>query len=302
MAAEGSRSLVSLVLPVFNEEQVIAPLFESLDTAVQKLPDYDWELILVDDGSLDDTVALIKEHRGRFSAPVVLMRLSRNFGHQPALVAGMERARGDAVVFLDADLQDPPELLSAFLEKFEAGYDVVYGVRANRNEGWIKRLAYKLFYRLYRRLSNVHIALDSGDFGLISRRVARLMAQMPERDIFLRGLRSWVGFRQIGVAYDRPGRVHGETKYTITKLVKLASSAFFGYSHVPLRFATVLGTGTMVVAILYFVFIVIRKLTGAQQPPGWASLMGVVLFVGGVQLISIGILGEYVGRPPPGAE
>jgi dolichol-phosphate mannosyltransferase len=296
MSTQQTRTTVSLVVPVFNEAQIIGTLFESLQDAIRALPQYDWELILVDDGSTDDTASRIKAQRHRFSAPIVLVRLSRNFGHQPALAAGLSRARGDAIVCLDADLQDPPELLPAFLEKFEAGYDVVYGVRAKRSEAWPKVLAYKLFYRLYQRLSNVQIALDAGDFGLITRRVARLISEMPERDLLLRGLRGWVGFRQIGVPYDRGRRAQGETKYTLAKLTKLAASAFFGYSQVPLRVATALGVGTVALSILYLLFILIRKLTGTQQPAGWASLMGVVLLVSGVQLVTIGILGEYVGR------
>lgn len=291
-----SPPLVSLVVPFLNEEAVIPHLFTILAETLPGLGPYRWELVLVDDGSTDGSLGRIRAGAAFFPGDVRVVRLSRNFGHQAALMAGLQQAWGEALICLDADLQDPPALFAEFLRHYATGSDVVYAVRRTREASGWKRLAYWAFYRLFQSVSEVRIPLDAGDFGLISRRVATLVCAMPERDVLVRGLRSWVGFRQTGVPYDRPGRAAGETKYGLIRLLRLAASAFFGYSALPLRFATGLGLGSAAFAGIYGGYALLTKLRGGGNPAGWTSLAIIVLFLGGVQLISVGILGEYIGR------
>jgi polyisoprenyl-phosphate glycosyltransferase len=286
----------SIVIPLFNETAVLGRLVDSLGTAIALEPAYVWEVVLVDDGSSDDTVAQVHICHQRVGAPVRLIRFSRNFGHQAALAAGIGAAKGDAVICMDADLQDPPELIREFLRKFEEGYDVVYAIRDRREGSMLKKLAYSLFYRLFRRVAEISIPLDAGDFGLMSKRAASIISAMPERDVFLRGLRSWVGFRQIGIPYARPSRTAGKTKYSFGKLMKLAGSAFFGFSFLPLRVATSLGIVTVFCALVYMAFALVSVFFYDAAPRGWASVIGVITLFGGAQLICIGILGEYIGR------
>jgi dolichol-phosphate mannosyltransferase len=291
-----SVNTASIVIPLFNESAVIERLSQALGEAVAAEPAYNWEVVLVDDGSSDGTVAQVRAHHGLAGVRVRLIRFSRNFGHQAALTAGLGAARGDAVICMDADLQDPPELIRDFLRKFEEGYEIVYAVRERREGGLLKKSAYRLFYRLFRRVAEVPIPLDAGDFGLMSKRAAAIIASIPERDIFLRGLRSWIGFRQIGIPYSRPSRAAGETKYSFGKLVKLAASAFFGFSFLPLRVATSLGFVSVLLSLVYCLFALVSALVYNSTPRGWASVVGVVTLLGGAQLICIGILGEYIGR------
>jgi dolichol-phosphate mannosyltransferase len=288
--------LASVVIPVYNEEASIELLLQRLAAVISTLPAYRWELILVDDGSSDQTVARIETHAGLFPGTLRQVQLSRNFGQQPALLAGLDQSEGDFVIVIDADLQDPPELFSSLIEKHNEGYDVVYAVRRTRKEGLLKRWAYSGFYRFMDMMTDIPIPLDSGDFGLISRRVAKLLVTYPDKDLFLRGLRSWAGFRQFGLQYDRPKRAAGETKYTLSKLLKLAGSGIFGYSSLPLRVSTFLGVVSISLCIVYGVYALVSKLIYDDNPAGWTSLVLVVLFLGGVQLVSVGILGEYVAR------
>jgi len=296
MANPLSGSKISIVVPVFNEAAMITLLLERLAATARQLDRYTWELVLVDDGSTDDSAQRILDQAGLFPGKLLLRRFSRNFGHQAALMAGLEKASGDAIIFIDADLQDPPDLFTTFLDHFEKGYDVVYGVRKRRQAGFVMNLAYKLFYLLFQKMADVAIPLDAGDFGLISRRAAQVIRQMPERDLLLRGLRSWVGFKQIGIPYDRPERHAGESKYTLRKLMRLASSAFFGYSSLPLRVATACGFGSVLLALFYGGYALYGKLVLDSNPPGWTSLVMVILLLSGAQLISVGILGEYIAR------
>jgi glycosyltransferase involved in cell wall biosynthesis len=291
-----STEFASIVIPLFNESAVIRNLTEALRTALVSEPGYSWEIVFIDDGSTDGTMNDVRECCGRLPATVRVIRLSRNFGHQPALMAGISAARGNAVICMDADLQDPPSLISPFLRHYEQAYDVVYAVRMRRDSTLLKKAAYHLFYRLLRRVSDVPIPLDAGDFGLLSRRAAAMLLAMPERDLFLRGLRSWIGFRQVGIPYSRPDRFAGETKYSYRKLLKLAASAFFGFSLLPLRIATSLGLTAVFVSVCYALFAVVAALLQWSIPRGWASVIVVISFIGGAQLVSIGILGEYIGR------
>jgi polyisoprenyl-phosphate glycosyltransferase len=291
---------LSIVVPLYNEEENVAPLVERIAAIVRTLegaPTY--EIILVNDGSTDRTLDRIRDelaHREH----VVLINLSRNFGHQVAASAGIDIAAGDAVVLMDGDLQDPPELIEAFLAKWREGYDVVYAVRRTRKgESAFKLLTAQVFYRTIKRLTKVSIPVDTGDFRLMSRRVVVALNRSPERHRFLRGMVSWVGYNQTGVTYDRDERRSGVTKYPLPKMLRFAIDGITSFSDVPLRFASYLGFVSSVVAFIYALIVIGFKLFSLHPPgytPGWASTIVAILFLGGVQLISLGILGEYIGR------
>ncbi len=291
---------LSVVVPLYNEEGNVSPLIERITAIVARLPQGTTsEIVLVNDGSTDATLDRIREELARRPG-IVLVNLSRNFGHQLAATAGLDVARGDAVVLMDGDLQDPPELLGAFVERWRAGYDVVYAVRRTRKgESSFKLFTARLFYRMIKRLTKVAIPLDTGDFRLMSRRVVEALKRSRERHRFLRGMVSWVGFNQTGVEYDRDERRYGETKYPVSKMLTFAIDGITSFSDVPLRFASYLGFSVSTVAFLYAIFVIVFKLLNLNPlfyTRGWASTIVAVLFLGGVQLIGIGILGEYIGR------
>ena len=292
--------LVSVVVPMFNEEKNVAPLLERLVPLLARLVgDEGYEVVLVNDGSTDGTLASMRAAIERY-AHIVVVDLSRNFGHQLAATAGIELAQGDAVVLMDGDLQDPPELIADFLARYREGFDVVYAVRRTRKgESFFKLLTARIFYRLIKRLTKVSIPVDTGDFRLMSRRVVEALRRSPERHRFLRGMVSWVGYRQIGVEYDRDERLSGVTKYPFTKMMRFAVDGITSFSDVPLRFVSYFGFFTSAAAIVYALVVVGFKLFSLHPPGytrGWASTIVAVLFLGGVQLIGIGILGEYIGR------
>jgi dolichol-phosphate mannosyltransferase len=261
---------------------------------LERLPD-PFEVILVDDGSSDGSDELLDALAAQ-DPRVRTLHFSRNFGHQAAFTAGMDVARGDAVVLIDGDLQDPPELIPAMLETWRSGNHVVYGVRRTRRESPLRRLAYGLFYRSLRAIAEIDTPLDSGDFCLMDRQVVQAMRAMPERNRFLRGLRSWTGFRQTGISYDREARTLGESKYTLRKLVRLALSGYVGFSLMPLRIAGVLGFLGAGCGLALAAWAVTVRLLGEAAPPGWASTFAAILFVAGMQLLVLGIIGEYLGR------
>jgi dolichol-phosphate mannosyltransferase len=283
---------VSVVVPLFNEEEVVAALCGRL-TAVLAALGRPYEIVLVDDGSRDATPERIDEAR-RADPHLSVVHLSRNFGHQAAVTAGLEYARGRTVVVMDGDLQDPPELLPELLDRWRAGADVVYAVRRKRKEGPFKRAGYHLFYRLLGSISDLHIPLDSGDFCLMDRKVVDAMNRLPERMRFVRGLRSFVGFRQVGFEYERSAREAGRSKYTLRKLAGLAADGLVSFSGYPLRLVTRLGVLTVAVAVVIGGWVLIDAVSTHTAPRGWASTMVVVLFMGAVQLISLGIVGEYI--------
>jgi polyisoprenyl-phosphate glycosyltransferase len=292
--------VLSIVVPLFNEQDNVAPLVERIVTIVRALDGHpSYEIILVNDGSTDRTLDRIREELAR-REHLVLVNLSRNFGHQLAASAGMDIASGDAVVLMDGDLQDPPELIGQFVAKWHEGYDVVYAVRRTRKgESKFKLLTAQLFYRTIKRLTKVAIPVDTGDFRLMSRRVVDALKRSPERHRFLRGMVSWVGYNQTGVYYDRDERFSGSTKYPLPKMLRFAVDGITSFSDVPLRFASYLGFVSSAVAFVYALIVVGFKLFSIKPPgytPGWASTIVAVLFLGGVQLISLGILGEYIGR------
>jgi glycosyltransferase involved in cell wall biosynthesis len=288
-------SCLSIAIPVFNEEENLPKLAARLTTAIAALPFDDYEIIFVDDGSSDATPSLLASFH-ESDSHIRVIRFSRNFGHQAALQAGMDESRGDALVFMDADLQDPPEVIADFVAQWRAGYEIVYAVRKKRKENVFKRASYKVFYRSLQAVANIDVPLDAGDFCLMDRRVVNALKALPERNRFLRGLRSWIGFAQIGVEYERQARLAGAPKYTLGKLLGLALSGYIGFSALPLRVASALGTLSALAGLGLMVWAVLQKITGHPTPWGWASTVSMILFMGGMQLGVLGIVGEYLSR------
>ncbi len=288
----GRRPDLSVVVPLYNEQENVESLWSRLES-VLIATGLSHEVVLVDDGSRDGTPGLIAE-LSRSHDTLVSVRLSRNFGHQPALTAGLEIARGRAVVVLDGDLQDPPELIPSMVALWNQGADVVHAVRRRRDESLFKRAAYHVFYRILARVSEIDIPLDSGDFCLMDRRVVDAMNEMPERCRFVRGLRSYLGFRQVGLPYDRPARAAGEPKYTMRALVRLAIDGLVSFSALPLRITTALGLSAAVLAMGLAGWAVNDALRHHTAPAGWASTLVIVLFLGAAQLLSLGVIGEYL--------
>ena len=292
---------VSVIVPCFNEEAVLPQLFERLDKAATAWG-LDYEIVCVDDGSRDRTwELLIKQNQTNPRWRCV--SFARNFGHQTAVTAGLYYAEGDAVVVIDADLQDPPEELFRFFEKWREGFQVVYAIRQKRKETIAKRFCYWAFYRLMARMTPFQVPLDAGDFCLMDRRVVDILNQMPERNRFVRGMRAWAGFKQIGIPYERHARAAGEPKYSFGKLLRLAWDGVSSFSSAPLHLATYLGFWVSTIAFLGVIFTFIQKIfaeqftkIGLAPGPGFPTIVISVLFLGGVQLICVGILGEYVGR------
>ena len=289
------KPVFSVIAPIFNELQNIPELYRRVKETLDSTGD-SWELVMVDDGSTDGSTDALRQLAKQDSRvrPVIF---ARNFGHQIAVTAGLDYARGQAVVIIDSDLQDPPEVVLDMIAKWREGYEVVYAVRTEREgESWFKLFTASLFYRLIYRITDVDIPLDAGDFRLMDRQVVDVLNSMRERFRFLRGMSAWVGFRQIGVPYRRAARMAGETKYPFRKMLRLALNAVTGFSYFPLQLATYLGFVTAGLSILAIPVVAIGRLTGSQAFSGQASTLIAVLFLGGVQLISLGILGEYIGR------
>jgi glycosyltransferase involved in cell wall biosynthesis len=285
----------SLVLPILNEEGNIPELYRRLKAVMDELGE-SYELVFVDDGSRDRSLELMRELQRQDPEHVCAVVLSRNFGHQRAVSAGLDYARGQAVIVMDADLQDPPEVLPQFVGKWQEGFQVVYAVREKRKESWLKRAAYRSFYLVLRSVSRIDIPLDSGDFCLMDRCVVDAVTSLPERNRFVRGLRSWVGFRQLGLAYERDARHAGKPKYSFRRLVSLALDGMISFSYLPLRLATLLGFGVSALSLMAATYYVIKRLTVGIGPAGFATLVVLMSFLGGVQLITIGVIGEYIGH------
>jgi dolichol-phosphate mannosyltransferase len=291
----GARPTLSLVLPIFNEEEVIPELHVRLQEFLGQLG-LDSEVVFVDDGSKDRSLTLLRgiaatEPRYR------VLSFARNFGHQTAITAGVDYARGRAVVVMDADLQDPPEVVLEMVQQWRAGYDVVYGKRRNRaGETWFKLFTAKWFYRVFRFLIPIEVPLDTGDFRLMSRRVVIALRELRETHRFVRGLVSWVGFKQTAVLYDRPGRFAGETKYPLRKMLRFAIDGITSFSILPLRFATYLGMLISSLAVLYALYAIVAHFAFHATVEGWTTVVVLVALLSAVQLLMIGILGEYVGR------
>lgn len=290
-----SQMVFSIVAPIYNEIGNIEILYERISKVLDSTGE-SWELLLVDDGSTDGSTEAIRNlaNQDERVRPVIF---ARNFGHQLAVTAGLDYSRGKAVVIIDADLQDPPEVILDLIDKWRDGYEVVYAIRAEREgESWFKLFTASLFYRFIYRITDVNIPLDAGDFRLLDRQVVDVLSKMRERHRFLRGMSVWVGFKQTGVPYRRAARVSGETKYPLRKMLKFASDAVTSFSYFPLQLATYIGFISAGMSIIAIPVVVIMRMTGSQAFFGQATTFIAVLFLGGVQLISLGILGEYIGR------
>lgn len=289
------KPVFSIIAPVYNETGCLDVLYSRVSEVMNSTSE-PWELVLVDDGSTDGSTEMIralakKDERVR---PVIF---ARNFGHQVAVTAGMDYARGDAVVIIDADLQDPPEVILELIQKWREGYEVVYAKRAEREgESWFKLFTASAFYKLIHRITDVKIPMDTGDFRLLDRKVVDVMKSMPEHNRFLRGMSAWVGFRQVGVPYKRAARFAGSTKYPLKKMIKLAMTAITGFSYLPLQIATWMGMTAVASSFILLVVMIILRIIGSTFLAGQAAIIIIALFLGGVQLISLGILGEYIGR------
>ena len=285
----------SIIAPIYNEIDSIAELYRRVKEVMDSSGET-WELLLVDDGSTDGSTDKIRAlaQQDKTVRPIIF---ARNFGHQVAITAGWDFARGDAVVIIDADLQDPPEVILELAKKWREGYEVVYAVRAEREgESWFKKLTAAMFYRIIYSITDVKIPVDTGDFRLMDRKVVDVLKQMKERHRFPRGMSAWVGFRQVGVKYRRAARMAGVTKYPFSKMLKLALNAITGFSYFPLQVATYFGFVSAGLSILAIPIVIYMRITGSGAFFGQATTLIAVLFLGGVQLISLGILGEYVGR------
>jgi dolichol-phosphate mannosyltransferase len=289
-----ARLDLSVVIPTFNEEANLELLYARLNAALEPLA-LRYELIFVNDGSRDRTLPLLRELASA-DGRLVVLDLARNFGHQVAISAGLDHARGQAVIIMDCDLQDPPEVLPQFIAKWREGYDVVYAIREQRKEGPLKRAAYNLFYRMLKRVAHIDIPLDAGDFCIMDRRVVDLLNSMPERNRFVRGIRSWVGLNQTGLAYERHARHAGRSKYTFSRLVYLALDGLISFSYVPLRLISLTGLAVSLLSFLLAVIYFLQAITVGLYPPGFATLTVAIFFLAGIQLITIGVIGEYVGR------
>ena len=288
-----TQKTLSLVIPVFNEEENITNLFKRLSGALGTWTS-NYEIIMVNDGSADNTLSLLINHHEQDNR-IKIIDFSRNFGHQAAILAGITEAEGDYIAILDGDLQDPPEFLKELYAKAEEGYDVVYAVRKKRKEGIIKKGLYFTFYRFLNKITQINIPLDSGDFGLFTRRVRDEIIQAKEHSLFIRGIRSWVGFKQTGIEYERDKRFAGEPKFTFKKLFSLAYNGIFSFSDFPIRILTKLGFYLILISVGYTIFSLIRFFQG-NAPTGFTTLAIAIFFFGSVQIFTVGIVGEYVLR------
>jgi polyisoprenyl-phosphate glycosyltransferase len=286
---------LSIAIPIHNEESVLPELLRRTRAVLDQIAGGPHELLFVDDGSSDRTFELLEEAALQDSR-IRAISLSRNFGHQAALTAALDHVTGDAAVVMDGDLQDTPEAIPKFVERHQQGFDVVYAQRIRRKEPWPLRLCYFAFYRMMTKLSDVRLPLDSGDFGLMSRRVIDQVRRMPEHHRYLRGLRSWVGFRQTGIPVEREERHSGKSKYSLFRLLKLAADGIFAFSIVPIRAAALLGSAAISVSVLYVLYALYYRFILNRSPQGFTALIAAITFLSGVLLFFLGVIGEYVGR------
>jgi dolichol-phosphate mannosyltransferase len=301
--------MYSIVIPVFNEAQTIPELIRRLTPVMDSIGDTAGvkgskgsgprgagaEVIFVDDASSDETFAILSQAHNtdaRFKA----IRFSRNFGHQIAITAGMDHASGEAIILMDGDLQDPPELIPRFIEEWKKGFEVVYAVKRNRKEFFLKRYAFALFYRLLHSVSTIHIPMDAGNFSLLDKRVLGVLRQMPERNRYISGMRAWAGFRQTGIEFDREARFAGKPQMSLTRLVNLALDGIFSFSKAPLRLGIYIGLFSAFLAFLGTAYVIYAKVFTDRAIIGWTSVMLAITFLGGMILVTIGIIGEYIGR------
>ena len=288
--------LITLLIPAYNEQEVLESLFERLETLAKNTRNYRFEFLFVNDGSRDDTLEIIKLHAEKNSC-ISYINLSRNFGKEIAMIAGIDHVKGDAMVILDADLQDPPELIPEMIKHWEEGYDDVYARRNSREgETWVKKRTSSWYYKLLQSFTNIPIQIDTGDFRLLDRRCIDALKQFRESQRNTKAMFSWIGYHKKEVFYDRDPRIAGTTKWNYRKLVNLAIDGITSFTTAPLRIATISGLGISLLAFCYILYLVIRPLFGVPTGAGYSSLMAVILFIGGIQMLFLGIIGEYIGR------
>ena len=288
--------LITLLIPAYNEQEVLEPLFERLDTLAKSTKHYQFEFLFVNDGSRDDTLEIIKR-RAEKDSRISYINLSRNFGKEIAMIAGIDHVKGDAMVILDADLQDPPELIPEMIAYWEEGYDDVYARRNSREgETWMKKRTSSWYYKLLQSSTSIPIQIDTGDFRLLDRRCIDALKQFRESQRNTKAMFSWIGYRKKEIFYNRDPRIAGTTKWNYRKLVNLAIDGITSFTTAPLRIATISGLGISLLAFCYILYLVIRPLFGVPTGAGYSSLMAVILFIGGIQMLFLGIIGEYIGR------
>ena len=290
------KKLISILIPAYNEQEVLGLLFERLGKLAEDNKNYDFEFFFVNDGSRDNTYEIIQK-QSEHDERVAYINLSRNFGKETAMLAGFDHVRGDAIVIIDADLQDPPELIPQMIEYWEQGYDDVFARRKSRaGESWLKKQTSRWYYKILQNSTRIPIQIDTGDFRLLDRRCIEALKQFRESERYTKGMFSWIGYKKKEILYDRDPRAAGETKWNYTKLINLAIDGITSFTTAPLRITTYIGTLVSLVAFIYIAYLLIRPLFGVPTVPGYASTLAVILFLGGVQLLSLGIIGEYIGR------
>lgn len=287
---------ITLLIPAYNEQEVLAPLLERLGKLAHDNSRYSFEFLFINDGSRDKTLEIIKSHATR-DARISYINLSRNFGKEIAMIAGLDNVKSDAVVILDADLQDPPELIPKMIELWEQGYDDIYARRKSRaGETWFKKVTSELFYKLLQKSTSIPIQRDTGDFRLLDRRCVEALIQFRESQRYTKGMFSWIGYKKKEIEYDRDPRAAGETKWNYFKLVNLAIDGITSFTTAPLRISSVLGILVSLAAFIYIIYLVVRTIAHGTDLAGYPSMMAVILFLGGIQLLSLGVIGEYIGR------
>ncbi len=290
------KKLITILIPAYNEEAVLPMLFERLDSLAADQKKYDFEFLFVNDGSRDRTIEMIQE-QAKKDERISYVSFTRNFGKEIAMLAGFDHARGDALVNIDADLQDPPELIPEMLKYWEEGYDDVYARRRTREgETWLKKQTSAWYYRILQGTTRIPLQIDTGDFRLLSRRFVDSLIKLRESERYTKGMYSWVGFKKKEILYDRDPRAAGVTKYNYTKMINLAIDGITSFTTAPLRISTYVGSLISFGAFVYIIYLLVRPLFGVPTVPGYASTLAVILFLGGIQLLSLGIIGEYVGR------
>ncbi len=290
------KKLISILIPVYNEEPVLTMLFERLGKLARDTDNFEFEFLFVNDGSHDNTLSIIKK-QAKLDPRVSYLNLSRNFGKEVSMLAGFDHVHGDAMVIIDADLQDPPELIPSMIDLWEQGYDDVYAKRRSRSgETWLKKLTSRVYYRLLQSSTSIPIQVDTGDFRLVSRRFIDALREFRESERYTKGMYSWIGFKKKEILYDRDPRAAGSTKWNYRKLVNLAIDGITSFTTTPLRIASLAGVMISLIAFIFIVYLLIRPLFGVSTGDGYSSLMAVILFLGGIQLLSLGIIGEYIAR------
>lgn len=286
---------ISIVVPMYNEQEVAKEFYNRTISVLTKLIEYDYEIIVVNDGSRDKTLEILL-NIVREDEHVKVINFSRNFGHQAAITAGIENATGDAIITIDADLQDPPEIIVDMIREYEKGYDIVYAKRKSRKKDtFFKRETAKLYYKILNKLSDIKIPENVGDFRLISKRVQEVFIKLPEKDRYVRGMFAWMGFNQTMVEFERASRYAGKTKYPLSKMIKLALSGIVGFSTKPLRIIFKLGLATTFISFILMIYAIVMKILGSVEN-GWSSIMVAITFIGGIQLLSLGIVAEYIAK------